>query len=285
MSTGRLLRSPILSGSPQGGAVLKRIVITCTALAVLVGGAAALAAASYNSYKGTSFSFSPKKAGSAQSPSPLGFEEILNASGPGGTRAAPLTDIKTWYYGLVAGPNKFATCSDAKIISAKNDTVCPPKALVASGQVNSLLGPADLSNQSGVTHCNPKLDVWNGGGGKLIFFFVTTTTAGSKYYCANLPTGATAPYDGHVSQKGKYLFTDVPLPKSISTNVAGLGLYGSLIHEDLVFKNLTTKVKGKTVGFQQSVGCLKGKRPWKVQYTALANGQSQSSTVTGSVKC
>ena len=50
------------------------------------------------------------------------------------------------------------------------------------------------------------------------------------------------------------MVTDVPLPPEVSTSVAGhKGLYGSLIREVLTFRKLTTKVNGKTVGFNSSV--------------------------------
>lgn len=263
---------------------MRRILITCTALAVLVAGAA-YAASPYNNYNGTGFTFSPKKAGSPKAPSPLGFKETLNANGPGGTRAAPLSRIQTWYYGLIApSSNKFPKCTDAMINAAKTDTGCPKGAMVASGQVMSLLGNNDLSNHAAIP-CNPALHVWNGGGGTLVFFFFPTKTKGSKYYCDNLTPSSTPPYNGHVKQQGKYLYTDIPLPPSISTNVIGLHIYGSLIHEVLVFRNLTVKSHGKTYGFQSSVGCQSGKRPWKVTYTALAPSGSQTTTVKGKAGC
>ena len=79
----------------------------------------------------------------------------------------------------------------------------------------------------------------------------------------------------------------MPLPPYISTTVAGHhGLYGSLIKEKITWKKLTTKVKGKTVGYQASVGCLHGKRPWSVAFTADQRiGAKETKTVSGSAKC
>ncbi|MEA2157971.1 MAG: hypothetical protein QOD66_351, partial [Solirubrobacteraceae bacterium] len=48
---------------------------------------------------------------------------------------------------------------------------------------------------------------------------------------------------------------------------------------------VTTKVKGKTVGDQASVACLKGRRPWSVTFTATNGGTKETSTVKGSSKC
>ena len=78
---------------------MRRLVIIGTALAVLVGATAAYAAFS-NSYGGTKVFWSPKKAGSPAKPVPVGETEVLKASSSTiGNRAAPLTDIKTSFYG------------------------------------------------------------------------------------------------------------------------------------------------------------------------------------------
>jgi hypothetical protein len=87
--------------------------------------------------------------------------------------------------------------------------------------------------------------------------------------------------------QGKYEVTTVPLPPDVSTRVANqANFYGSLIKEKLNFFKVTTKVHGKTVGNNMSVGCLHGKRPWSVTYTNTTNGHDhQVATVKGSAKC
>lgn len=253
-----------------------------TALAVLV--TAGVAVAALNTYK-ANLIFTPSKAGSQKKPVSVGFHQIYNAAGTGGNRAAPLKDIKTWIYGLQANGKYFPTCSLAKIAAARNDAGCPHAALVAQGPVNSTLG-AGATGAGGGTPCNPYLHVWNSGQGKLTFFFVNF----GKYQCAGLHTGASAPYPGTVTTQGKYLVTDVPLPPDISTNAGGLGLYASLIHEDIAWFNKTTRVKGKTIGFQQSVGCVGNRRPFKVAFTAQKfqnspGPQDETVTVRGSSPC
>jgi hypothetical protein len=253
-----------------------------TAAAVLI--TAGVAVAALNTYT-ASYAFTPTKAGSAKRPVPVGFNLVYTATGTGGNRAAPLKDIKTWIYGLVANNRYFPTCSLSTIELAKSDAGCPKGALVAEGPVNSTLGSGKTGAGAG-TPCNPYLHVWNSGPGRLTYFFVVF----GKYQCAGLHTGASAPYPGIVSQQGKYLVQDVPLPPDISTNAGGIGLYAALIHESLTFKNLTTKVHGKTVGFQSSVGCVGGHRPWRVEYTAqkfqLSPGPADETvTVRGSSRC
>lgn len=258
----------------------RTLIIAGTTLAVLAGATAAFAAAGLNTYT-ASLKVSPTKAGSAKSPASVGFTENYGAANAtAGNRAAPLVDIKTKIYGFVSNGKDFPTCDGTKISVMKTDSFCPPKALVATGPVNALLGSPDLSKMG--SPCNPFLHVWNGGQGKLWFFFTTS----ASHYCLGLKTGSTRAYPGFIKQQGKFMVTDVPLPSYVSTSVAGIPMYyGSLIKEVLTFKNVTTKVHGKTVGSTESVGCKAGKRPWSVSFTAVLMGQTETKTVSGSAAC
>jgi hypothetical protein len=264
---------------------VRRTIIIGTAIAMLVGASAAFAASAFNAYTAT-FSSTSTKAGTAKSPVPLGFTQVYTARGLNGDRAAPLTDLKTTIYGLKSNGKDFPTCSLNKIANAKNDNVCNPKAEVATGTVNSLLGgKTDPKGAGGA--CNPGLDVWNAGGNKVVFFF----TAKTALQCGSLETGATNPFYGFVSYHGKNMVLDVPQPLDISTKVANQsGLWSSLKLEKLKWLKRTTTVKGKTVGFIESIGCKSGKRPWKqsfsaVNYPGAPGGATQTTVVTGSPKC
>jgi hypothetical protein len=262
---------------------LRRFIIIGTAVAVLAGAAVAFAGALNNYTAG--FKFSTSKPGSTKAPVALGFTQTLGAANATASKvAAPLVNIKTTIYGLVANAKDFPTCSSTKIDTGpKFDAACPKGAEVASGTVSALLGGPALDPSKTIS-CKPGLDVWNGGGKTLWFFF----TAASLTQCGGLQTGKTAPYPGTVSQSGKNLVVNIPLPPDVSTKVANTpNFYGSLINETVAWRKLTTKVKGKTVGFLESVACKGGKRPWSVKYTAVpvAGAAGVSSTVTGSSKC
>jgi hypothetical protein len=268
---------------------LRRIVIIGTALAVLGAAATALAAAQFNTYT-AKLTVSPAKAGSAKKPVPVGMKQTLTAKGTNGNRAAPLTDLKSTIYGIKFDAKAVkATCSFDKVSAAANDASCPKGALVATANVNSLLGPAKdpSSTAKGIIACNPGLRVWNAGGGKLTFFFWSTTTPGSAHYCGGVPTGSTPPYKGTIKQSGKNVVIDVPLPSYVSNKVLGGPTWGSLIKEDLTWK----KIVSKGHAFFASVGCKSGKRPWKQLFTADftnpadTGGTKQSFTASGALKC
>ncbi len=278
MSIGRLcsqIKPTVLSNKEEK---LRRKVMIATAIAMLVGASAAYAA-SLNSYTAT-YSFSPSRAGSIKHPSPIGYSTTLTASPVSNKRAAPLVDLRDNIYGLRANPRYFPTCSRQTIVRPpKFDGNCPRGSKVATGKVFSLLGGTDLSKAGSA--CNPEVQVYNAGGGSLWFFF--TTHPGD---CGSLVTGATAPYEGSVRQLGNSLVTDVPLPPDVGTAVAGHnGLFGSLIRETIHWFKLTKKVKGKTVAFQQSVGCRGGRRPWTQVFTATDLKTRETKRVAGSAKC
>lgn len=260
--------------------MLRRIIIIGTALAILAGATAAWAASDPNTYSGK-VSVAPTKAGSSHKPVTVGWTQTINvSSAQSGHNAAPLKDIYTKIYGFKVNTKTRPTCSASKIENAKSDSVCPGRAMIASGSVQSELGPS--TRQGPTTPCDPLLHVWNGGGNKAIFFFVISGT----HQCAGLQTGAANPYTGTFSKSGKYMVLNVPLPPDVSTEAGNIpGAYASLTHEQLNWKKLTGKVKGKTVGFFSSVGCKAHKRPFTVKYTDTDGSTQYSTTQSGKAKC
>lgn len=262
---------------------MRRIVVVATAIAVLIAAASALAATGgLNTYT-ASLKFSPNKKGSGKAPSSLAWTQKYTATGTGGNRTAPLTDIKTVIYGMTSDGKDFPTCSASKIINAGNDTVCPKGALVASGAITAILGPlTDTSASSPNTiPCDPKLDVWNAGQGKLVFFFVETPS----HTCGPIQTGGVPPFPGTVKTVGKNLVQDTPIPSYVSFPITGIE--GSLTSETLNWKNLSAKKNGKTVRYGASVACKGGKRPYSETFTAESapGAAPQSDTVSGTQKC
>jgi hypothetical protein len=259
---------------------LRRLVIIGTVLTALVGASAAYAAF-FNNYKGSKIALAPKVAGSSSHPISIGETEVLKANAPSGDRAAPLTDIKTTIYGVKTNGGKVPVCTDKMIEQAGAakgyDKACPKGSMIGTGPVHALLGSgADPSETTGGSvQCNTVLHIYNGGPRTQVFFFTTQNATD----CGGLTTGQTAPYDGHISYKGKNWVDNVPLPPDISTQVAGQSnLYGSLITETLIF----TKSK-----YMQSVACGKGgKRQYSIQFTNQNyGGGSVTQTVKGTDKC
>jgi hypothetical protein len=251
--------------------------------ALLVLGAAAAYAASPGPFTGK-LTFKGK-AGSAKKPSPNAWTMVLKTTDPAnsGQRPPIETDVKVKIYGLKVDGKDFPTCSLAKIAAAHNDNVCPKGSEIGSGFIRSQLGAATDFTQSGAD-CDPALHVWNGGQGKETFFFVTD----ASHVCLGgaLKTGATAPYPGTYKQVGKFFESDTKIPKYIDFPVPGL--VGSLQFESLTFSTQSKKVHGKSLISQESVGCLKGKRPYSMTTTTHGGSEGNKnvvSTISGSAPC
>src|SRR5205085_4523996 len=112
------------ASTPKRRSQLRRIVVIATALAVLVAAVSAYAATGgLNTYT-AKIQFAPNKAGSKNAPAAIAFTEKYVANGTNGNRTAPLTDIKTTLYGMVASGKGFPTCSQATIANAHSDAGC-----------------------------------------------------------------------------------------------------------------------------------------------------------------
>ncbi|HET9075028.1 MAG TPA: hypothetical protein VFN48_10645 [Solirubrobacteraceae bacterium] len=261
---------------------MKRMRLTVTAVTALVAllVASVALAASYNTYSAT-VKVSQHGAGTAKKPVALGMVQRLSAKPANGTpNADPLTDIKLTMPKVTAHQAGFPVCTAAKINAAQTDAGCPKGALVGRGPVTAELWSPKAPTVAG-NPCDPVLDIWNGGPGKLTYFF--TIPAGHS--CVGLQTGAVAAWTGTLREHGTTLVDDTPLPPPVSTNAGNIGLYSALESETLTFRKLTHKVGAKTVAFFASTGCVAGKRPYSVAFTATNGHTPQTVTVTGKTGC
>jgi hypothetical protein len=263
----------------------KRILIIATAVCVLA--TAAVAYAQINTYTAV-FTFTSKQGGTAAAPAPIGFNENITATGTDGNRTAVLLNITTKVYGLKMDGKDFPTCTLAQISAAKNDTVCPAKAAVATGAITAVLGPPNdfSSTAPNVAACDPALDVWNDGPGQQTYFFLDNAT----HVCLGgaLQTGSVGPWLVTSKEVGNYLVTDDNIPASVDYPLGTTGgIVGSLETEQLNFLHLTTKVKGKTVSALTSFACLKGQRPYTTTITSTlpTTGAMETDTVNGTAPC
>jgi hypothetical protein len=257
---------------------LRRIIIIGAALAALVGAAAAYAATHYNNYTGSKLAITKGATGKA-----LGMVETLKARAPAGDRPAPLKDVKVKIYGVKLDVGSLPVCTDAKIQQKKTNPNggCPAGSVIGNGPTHALLGPSaspSSSPSAGVVACNPYLHIFNGGKRTQVFYYYTRSATD----CHGLTTGATAPFDGHISYSGGNVIIDIPQPPDVSTAVAGLPhYYSSLISATYTFPKTN---HGKV--YMAATGCKAGKRPWSITITNQNyDGSSDTQTVKGSSAC
>jgi hypothetical protein len=259
---------------------LRRFALAVTAVAVLA--LAATAYAAINTYT-ASMNFTSRQAGTPSKPVPIGYTETLKVTGTSGNRDGVQSIISTKIYGLSEDGKDFPTCSLTQIANAKNDTVCPKAAEVATGYITASLGSSTNFKIAG-SACDPQLDVWNSGQGKLTFFFVDTAT----HQCLGgaLKTGSTGPYPATYKELGKYLQFTVKTPDYINYPLPGLA--GSLETEHLTYFKRTRKVHGKTVAITSSIACQGKKRPYSATFTSTlppAGPATETNTVFRTAAC
>ena len=251
---------------------MRRLVIIGAALAVLGGAGAAYAASHYNNDSGSKLAISKGVA--------LSQVQVLNQSAPAGERPGPLTRVTFKIYGVKLDFGKLPVCTDAKIEKNKTNPNggCPAGSLIGNGPVHSVLGPTNNPSSSvGVVACNPFLHVFNGGPRTQVLYLYTKTPSD----CHGLTTGATAPYDAHISYSGKYAIIDIPQPPDVSTHAANLPFYGSLMNEVISFAKT---VHGKA--YMVGVSCKSGKRPWSITMSDQKyDGTRETQTITGKSAC
>ena len=146
-----------------------------TALAVLVGAAAAYAA--YNNYSGTTTKIS-KGVGSKSKPVGLSMVQTLKVSAPSGERAAPLTNIKTNLYGVKLDPGGSRSAPTPRSARTRSAPPGPaPRVRWSLRPGELLLGPGTNPSASAGTPCNPRLNVFNGGPNTQVFYFWTKSSS------------------------------------------------------------------------------------------------------------
>jgi len=254
---------------------LKRIIPAGIALVVLIAASVAYAANTYTAQ----VQFSPNKAGTAKAPAAIGFTMNFKAGSSDANRAAPLSDVTAKLYGLVSNGKDFPICTLNQIATAKSDTGCKKGSEVATGAITSVLGFVSQPTAAG-TPCNPFLHVYNGGQGKLVFFFVDGAF-GTPHQCLNgaITTGHVGPWTGTIKASGKWMLLDIKVPTFVTYPLGPTAVDGSLLTLNLNWFKMSNK--GKNVAYLQSVGCLNGKRPSSITFTASFNGKTQVDPVKG----
>jgi hypothetical protein len=121
-----------------------RKVIIATVLALFALTAVASAAGGTGADSG-SVTYSSNKAGTKQKPHPIKYTLKIDTTATGSTLPQVTREVKLKIYGMKVDGKHFATCSLNAILNAKNDAVCPKKALVGSGSIMAILQGATIN--------------------------------------------------------------------------------------------------------------------------------------------
>ena len=215
-----------------------------------------LAAVAYGAATYTAAGSGSTKAGTPDKPAAFKDAEWhYTAVGPNASRA-PSPDY--WVYaweGVVHNGKDFPTCTAAEIDAVQSDANCPKKSLVATAVFTAKLGPENDTTQS-VSCTGKTVNMYNAGKKGITWLVV-----GPPDNCAGV--GYLPPFTATIkNEKGlatgkkpgpQTSFVKVTLPPNVKNPLPGIE--GGLDSIDVTFKNLKTKVDGKTVYYLASTGC------------------------------
>lgn len=232
---------------------MRRFGILAAALsALLVVAAVAFAQTQENTYTVTG-KVTPSKAGTAKKPVPVEVKFGYTVDEKTGKRPGLIRQYNIKIDGVRVNGARFPKCTFKAISAAKSDAKCPKGSLMGTGTVRNLAGPtADPSNKD--TKCQLGLKVYNGGANKGVLFL-----RGSQADPVNkCPLAVAQAIDANyiASASGVSLRFNVggPLHNPIP------GVDNAVVFVNSTIRRATTKYRGKTVGYYESIGGCKAKK-------------------------
>jgi hypothetical protein len=249
----------------------KVAVLGAAVAAVMLACAAAVFAAQVNTYtvEGTT---SPAKPGSKKKPVPIGLNFDYTVGEEAGQRPSPVSRYTIGFYGMQSNGRLFPKCTAQQINAAQSDANCPKGSLVGSGSVTNAAGATDNPADTSIP-CNLGLRIYNGGQGKAALYLF-----GNPPQCViPISQAIDARYVRTFGGKGQALQFSVP--SNLLHPVSGID--NAVTNVRSTIKKLTTKSKGRTRGYFESIRCQKGHRPIAVDFLTEAGQSSTAGTKAG----
>jgi hypothetical protein len=252
-------------------------VLAATAVAVLALTAVAYAA-QVNTYSVTAKT-SPAQPGSKAKPIPIGLNFDYTIGEQSGQRPSPVKRYTIGFYGMHSNGALFATCTATRINATQSDSGCPKGSKVGSGFIINSAGKTDDPTDTSIP-CNLNLTIYNAGAGKAAIFLKggPTIQVQGKPCVIPINQAIDARYVSAFGGKGSALQFNVP--SNLLHPVAGVD--NAVVRVQSSISKLTAKLRGKTHGYFDSIGCKGSKRPISVDFLSEAG---QTSTASYDAAC
>lgn len=244
---------------------MKKIGMAIAAIAVsLVVAAVAIAQTKQtNTYKVTG-KISPSKAGSKKKPIPVSVNFDYTVGEANGLRPSPVKVYDILFDGLRVNGSKFPKCTAATINSTGSDAKCSKKALVGTGKVLNEAGPSNNTADKSTT-CYLDLKVYNGGASKAALYLKggPNDPRGASYSC---PLTISQAIDANYIKKRRGTSLRFTVQSTLLHPLPGVD--NAVVNVTSSIRKITRKVRGKTVGYYESIGgCRAKKRYITVSFT------------------
>jgi hypothetical protein len=212
----------------------------------------------------TEFSTTSKKAGTSKKPVPTGLKFNYSIAEATGLRPIPVTKYSIRVGGMRVNTQPFARCTAAKINAAASSGVgnrdCPAGSIVGTGEIEAVIGnESDQASQG--TFCFLTITIHNSGNNKAAIFLKGDPSGAPGRECAVDPNQA---IDASFVRSSAGTALNFNVPAEPFRSYLGT-LEVSVKRVQSTIKRLTKRVRGKTVGFFESVGgCVGGRRQIQV---------------------
>lgn len=247
---------------------MRKVLIPLALVATL-----AIAATAYalNVYTVTG-AVSPTKAGSKKKPVPVGIKFNYTVDTNNGTRPSPIVKYSIKFRGLRTNTKPFPKCTFGQISATNSDANCPSGSAVGRGFIKNAAGAESDPNDRSVP-CNAGLTVYNAGSSKAVIFVKgDPNSTDARTRCA-ITLAAPIPANFIASSTGTSLEFRVPT----SLLRPAPGIINAVTSVQSTISKRTKKVRGKTVGFFESIGgCSNRKRAITVTFTPETGASSRT---------
>ncbi len=162
------------------------------------------------------------------------------------------------------------TCTAASMDQAQSDGNCPKGSLIGTGEINNFVSKSG-DPIAGATRCKLPLKIYNAGKNKAALWIKT----GPPDCIAAVAQSIDAKWSSN-SKGASLSFT---VPDGLRHQ---LGLELPVVSTTSTIKKITKKIKGKTVGYLESIGCGKSKK--RVISATFTDEGGRSVTVSKTLK-
>jgi hypothetical protein len=239
-------------------------------------GITAVAIAQTNSY---TINAKVPSGGSKKKPKAGGFTFNFTVTDPAGNIPQIIQHYSLGIQGTQVNTKVAKACPATKINagSPPDDSVCPAKSKIGSGEVSAVIGTPGQPLDQKAADCTLDLTIYNGGTNKATLFLKTQTdasgNAGSN--CAGAIIQQALPAKWVKKNGGTALDFDVP---SVPFRHPAPGIDASVVDVQSKLNKITAKVGKKKRGYFESIGCS-GDRTATATFT---DESGATATATGS---
>jgi hypothetical protein len=237
---------------------MRKLLVAFTAMFVLGLGAIAYAQVT-NTYT-VSGSTSPTNAGSSSRPVPVSVKFGFTVGEVGNNRPSPVRKYSIRFAGLKVNTNLFPRCASGRAPSR-----CSSRSIVGTGFITNATGarnnPADKS-----IPCNARLSVINNGNNRATIYVEGDPNQSDPRRRCAIELAAPIPARFIRASGGRAVSLEFTVPQSLLHPLPTLD--NAVTSVTSTIKRLTTRRRGKRVGFFESTGgCVRNRRNITVTFT------------------